>query len=496
MSLAMPDRWTAPAADPPRLPHTAARDQRLVIAMIALATMALLACSSARHLLLRSGAFDLGFFDQTVYLISKGQAPISSLHGFHVLADHASVILYPLALLYLVWPDPHMLLGAQASALAGGAWAVWKLSQGAGLARGQALGLTAAYLSFPLVLTANLFDFHPDVFVVLALLLAVLAARQSRPVAFCVWVAIALSCKEILSLTVAAMGLWLLLFERKQFYGLVALVSGALWFVVSTKLLIPYFGNGRLPSGAEHYLYLGTGPWQMMVTAVTDPQVVLARLLSTGAVKYLTLILVPLAWGLHWRTAAPLLAAAPAILLNLLSDNASQRSPFYQYSLPIVPFLFIAAIGALSSQRGWLSRGRAIVLWSVSMLAAGLVARLGRVNTDHTMDWQALQGTRQAIHHVESDADVLTTFELVPQLSNRQTVHFVGGFTSLPNLEDYECVLLNLRHSSLEAHDDHVAELVETLSESGQFQLAMFAPDVLMFSRSQVGAASPVAKLD
>src|SRR5262245_44875817 len=83
---------------------------RFVAILIVLAAVLLMVCSSARHYLLRSGAFDLGFFDQAIYLISQNQTPISSLHGFHVLGDHASFILYPLALLYMIWADPHMLL--------------------------------------------------------------------------------------------------------------------------------------------------------------------------------------------------------------------------------------------------------------------------------------------------------------------------------------------------------------------------------------------------
>ena len=38
----------------------------------------------------------------------------------------------------------------------------------------------------------------------------------------------------------------------------------------------------------------------------------------------------------------------PAVALNLLSINPAQRSPFFQYSLPIVPFVFMAAILALA----------------------------------------------------------------------------------------------------------------------------------------------------
>ncbi len=48
-------------------------------------------CTSLRYALFQLGAFDLGIFDQAVYLISRCEPPISSFLGFHILGDHAAV---------------------------------------------------------------------------------------------------------------------------------------------------------------------------------------------------------------------------------------------------------------------------------------------------------------------------------------------------------------------------------------------------------------------
>lgn len=47
--------------------------------MIVVSALILFACSSLRHALFQSAAFDLGIFDQAIYLISQGEPPISSL---------------------------------------------------------------------------------------------------------------------------------------------------------------------------------------------------------------------------------------------------------------------------------------------------------------------------------------------------------------------------------------------------------------------------------
>lgn len=93
--------------------------------IIGMSALILFGCSSLRHELFQSTAFDLGIFDQVVYLISKGEPPISSFMGFHILGDHAALIFYPLALLYKIYRSIYWLFAVQAFALALGAWPTW-----------------------------------------------------------------------------------------------------------------------------------------------------------------------------------------------------------------------------------------------------------------------------------------------------------------------------------------------------------------------------------
>ena len=82
---------------------------RSVVWMAAAAAAILFLCSSLRHALFQSTAWDLGIFDQVIYLISQGKPPISSFLGFHIMGDHASWIFYILALFYKIYPDVHWL---------------------------------------------------------------------------------------------------------------------------------------------------------------------------------------------------------------------------------------------------------------------------------------------------------------------------------------------------------------------------------------------------
>jgi uncharacterized membrane protein len=246
---------------------------RVLAWMIGVSTLILFICSSLRHALFQSGAYDLGIFDQAVYLISQSKAPISSFLGFHILGDHAALIFYPLALLYKIYPDVHWLLAVQAVSLGLGGWLTWSLGDRAGLKQSQALAIAGVYLLYPLVFNVNLFDFHPEVLAIPALLGAILAARIGKIGWFCLAIITVLACKAVLALTVAAMGVWLLIYEKKRLYGAIALFSGIVWFIIATGQIIPFFG-GDAASVARHlhrYDYLGNSVSEIVQNLLFKP---------------------------------------------------------------------------------------------------------------------------------------------------------------------------------------------------------------------------------
>ncbi|CDN12592.1 FIG028593: membrane protein [Richelia intracellularis] len=69
--------------------------------------------------------------------------------------------MYPLALLYKIYPSVYWFFAVQAIALAIGALPTWNLAIQAALKVLQATAMAIAYLLYPVVFNINLFDFHP-----------------------------------------------------------------------------------------------------------------------------------------------------------------------------------------------------------------------------------------------------------------------------------------------------------------------------------------------
>ncbi|MGA7936956.1 MAG: DUF2079 domain-containing protein [Kovacikia sp.] len=427
----------------------------------------LFVASSVRHILFQSNGWDLGIFDQAIYLISQGQPAISSLLGFHILGDHAVWIFYPLAILYKLYPSVFWLFAVQAIALAVGALPIRYLALQAGLTSAQAVAMMGVYLLYPLVFNLNLFDFHPEVIALPALLWAVLAARSQQLGWFCFAIVVVLGCKEVLALTVAAMGVWLLLWENRRVYGAIAIGSGILWFIVATQAIIPHFG-GSVERHLAMYGSLGSTFPEVVSHLLKHPWLLLTQSVTAHNLIYLGLLGAPVLWGISFRYLAPLIAAIPQLVINLLTSTPAQKDLIHQYSLPILPFLLLSVMAALAARKTWLRSQRAIFLWSiVAFLALAKYGYFGSIYLDSLDTWHA---TRGAIAQIQSQGSVLTTHNIVPHLTHRSQIRFTLA-TAPPDLAQFDYVLLNLRHPGWMSTPEFAKSLVIQLQHNPKFQL-------------------------
>jgi len=484
---------------------------------IAIAATIFFACSSLRHALFQSTAFDLGIFDQAIYLLSQNQTPFSSLMGIHILGDHAAVIYYPLALLYKIYPDVHWLLLVQAVALSLGALPSWSLARLAGLNQVQSRAIAFIYLLYPVVFNINLFDFHPEVIALPALLAAILAARLNKLVWFCTAILLVLSCKAVLSITVAAIGLWLFVCEKKQRFGAIALLLGVAWFLIASQKIIPYFSGSEV-AGVGRYSYLGKSVLEIIINLILKPQLVLGKILSFDTLKYLFILTLPVIWlllpfsrkiNLKYLTA--LIPAIPTLIINILSDLPFQRSLAYQYSVPIVPFLILTIIAKAAAIKNadqatslnseniqspktanlqfkniqipqlWLGMQlpKEMIIWSLIIFlllgeSKDFILYANRLDT-----WQP---TREAIAQVQPQSSILTDNRLAPHFAHRPIVKLLSQIAPQTNLAEFKYILLNLRHPWPDT--EKIGNTLATqLKNNPTFQLTYQKNEVLLFKR-------------
>lgn len=452
-----------------------------IFLIMGMSTLILFFFSSLRHSLFQSGALDLGFFDQGIYLISQGINPKSSIIDIHLLGDHAAFILYPLSVFYKIYPDIHWLFLIQAIALAIGIIPVVGLSRLQGLTNKQIYLAILIYILSPILFNANsTYDFHPDIFAIPFLLWSVFWARTNKINLFCISIIIVLSCKAVFSLTIIFLGLWLFLFEKKKQMGVIAITIGIGWFVVSTQVVMPMVGSGTTRF-LSRYSFLGSSYLEIIINFFVKPNLLLSKIFSVDSLVYLLLLFTPFIWSFKFMNVNYLIPVIPTIAMNILSVDPQQRYLANHYPLPVFPFLMlmsISSIGTFTQEKKW--GYRFIIFWTIVVFIT--MSRINLFTGEYLQSLDTWQANNEAIVLVKTKGSILTTHEIAPHVSHRSQVKL--AFSNTPHdLTMFDYILLNTRHAGYQSDRDYALSLVEKAKKIPSLKLDYYKNDVYLFTK-------------
>jgi len=378
-------------------------------------------------------SYDLAIFDQAAWLISQGHSPFVTVRGLPLLADHFSLILYPLAPLYWLWPSAKMLLVAQTLALALGALPLYALARRRLSSAPWALLLAAAYLLYPALQWSGTYEFHPDTFATPLLLAAFWSLDRRRWPSYFLCLALALMTKETVGLTVLAVGVYALRTDRRL--GLATLALG-LGGMAAALLTIRAFNHGAPSAFFALYGPDGAGEGGLLHLLVTRPLFFWHRLATVGNGVYVFQLLYPLAF-LPFLAPDVLLLALPALLLNLLSARPVMHTVQHQYTATLTPLLLLAALMGAERARRWGNRWTPLLLAGV--MGAGIVSAgdqgplpAGRQWLSAGLPAAAAQETQGLLDQIPAGASLSASTSLLPHLDHRRQVYaFPNPFQSV-----------------------------------------------------------------
>src|SRR5438552_17155609 len=222
---------------------SATRRQRLIalipVGLALIAAIGYAVTSIYRHDHFASNAFDLGVQDQTVWGYSRLQLiPNTVVMIGNLLGDHFHPILMAIAPLYWIWDDVRVLLIVQAVLIgAGGIPIFWWARQQLGLL--PAIAFEIAYLVFWGVLSAVVYDFHHIAFAVPAVSFGLYAVLTKNNRLLWPMVLLGLLTRENIALTFAAIGVFVLLAQRRWRLGAALVAVCAAWFVAVIEVIMP-----------------------------------------------------------------------------------------------------------------------------------------------------------------------------------------------------------------------------------------------------------------
>jgi uncharacterized membrane protein len=359
-------RFWFPAPEVPAGPVTTRHWARYVLAISVAAYVAFYTGATfLAHDRFHTFGFDLGIYDQAMWLMSRFESPFATVMGRHLFGDHTSFILVPFVPLYWLWASPKVLLALQALALGAAAVPVFLIARD--LLRDERLALfpAVAFLLQPALGWTNYEQFHPDVFEVPILLFALWFMLRRNWLGFGFAVGALLLVKEDVPLLTIALGVYVAVrYSRKV--GLVSVAVSAAWFVVAVYVVLRHF-NGvgtlnawRIPFG---------GALGLIHTTFAEPDQVVRYLLGDGRPWYLWQLLAPLAL-LPLLAPHLLVIAIGPLASNALSTFWYQYQIQYHYGTLILPVLVVAAVAAVARFPTLTLRGAAAGL----LLGASLVS--------------------------------------------------------------------------------------------------------------------------
>ncbi len=300
-------------------------------------------------------AFDLGIFQQAVWLMAQGETPFVTVRGMNILGDHFTPILYLFVPFYRLWAHPFWLFLGQTIALAAGAFPLFRLAL---RTTGQPLFaalLAVGYLLHPALFTMLLFDFHPVLLAVPFLLWAMEAMEDGRWRSFAVAAVGAAMCKEEVALAIACLSLYGIIVKRYRWawWGLVVSIVW-LWAVLK---IMAHLSGGEKSAYLALYARWGETPLGILWGILSRPLEALQALIfcqghATAPGVYPLLLLTPFAF---FPLFAPevLLFGLPNYALIALNERVTMRELGYQYASLLIPWLAFASVSAVGRLVRW-----------------------------------------------------------------------------------------------------------------------------------------------
>ena len=421
-TMAARDEATEEVADD--APIAASIPGRVAVAVAALGYTALFASWTMRH---HDGmgtqAFDLGLYDQGLWLLSRFEEPFVTLMGRNLFGDHTSFMLLPLVPLYWVWPTAKVMLFAQAAAIGLSAVPVFLLAREKLRSEPLAAALAGAFLLQPVLGWMNLEQFHPDLLEIPLILFGAWFMVRKRWVPFVMCMVALLLVKEDTFLITIGFGIYVALRHNRR-VGLltcgisVAYAALAFWVVLPALNGVGTLNSWRIPFG---------GPFGLLKTSVLHPGEVASYLLVEDRLWYLWQLFVPVALVAVLGLGALLIALGP-LASNLVSTFLYQYDIHYHYSSMVAPMVMVATIfGIARYGRTRFDRRNLVV---IVVLAAVVTAYLwGPTPLGRHEFVPADPGTaqarsvRQAAAMIPDDAVLSSFYGWVPQVDHRERIY-------------------------------------------------------------------------
>ncbi len=454
-------------------------------------------CGARQHTNINTSRFDLGNMSQVVWNTAHGRIfEFTDPYGTQTIsrfAYHADPILIAFAPLYWVWADPRMLIIVQAVIVAFGGWMLFLLAKRILSSNWLAAGIAIAFLMYPTLQHAVLFDFHPLTIAATFGLIMLYAMYAKRWRLFVVSAILFMLCKEELGLIVATLGVWQWIASRswKSRWGIVAAAALA-YVAIMVFVIMPIAGKSVATGlGNIHQTQDRQTPREIISQAISHPSQMITNISQPQTKKLVLGLLVPVS-GLALANPAPLLAAWPELLIPLVDTQPATRALIFHYHAITAIFIFLSAILGIRAAKKRMAQAypkmpeRYTDRSLLAVLFLGVMVGYYFFSPLPFSRMQNLHGLvsptpapfiRQSMMSIPKNASISATNSLGAQVAEREHIYY---FPEGIDQADYVAILL-AEKGSIEWRGNHVQ--AEALAQNPAFELMVHKDNFSIYRR-------------
>lgn len=305
---------------------------------------------------------DFALFAQVIWNTQHGHLLVNTVvqDAPILLAQRFSPILFAFVPIYVLFGTPYVLVLVPALAVTLAAFPLYWFARRR-VGHSSALVISFAFLTAPGLQAVALDQFKEIMLAIPFLMLAVTFLVERKYLPFLASLVLAMMCKEEIGFIAAAFGVYIFFAHRRYVFGGVLAIFGMTWVLFLILVVIPrfqggstyYYFGGSEYFGSSLYSYLGSSPSEIIVTALTRPDIVLPNVFTAEKIDAVMRIVLPLGivalFGLD-----VFMLALPTFGYTLLSNRRMQfLFGSYHYS-PVYVFLFIGLVLGLERLAKWL----------------------------------------------------------------------------------------------------------------------------------------------
>lgn len=398
-------------------------------ALIAVWSLTFIVLGWQRHERFATLGFDLGIYDQALWLLSRFKNPFITIRGLNFFGHHLNLALLLLVPFYWLGAGPLFLLVVQVLVQASGAVAIYLLARDRLDDQWLAVAMAAVLLLNPTYQYLAWEYFHPDALAIAPLFFAYWAARRKRWGWFAVAAALALTCKEDVALVLAVLGV-LIYFRGDRRIGMVVSAVSVVWFALVTRVVLPAVnGVGAFYESTQFFGDFGSSPLEVAKNVVIHPRRTLDTATQPDRLNYYRMMFAPVAC-LCFASLSTLALALPMLVINVLSTFPYQREIRYHYAALVLVGIILATVEGVARLGQSAFRRRFFVgVLLVSSLAATIAWGPSPLSTKYRTGLWALEpdprqaAKQHAIDLVPDGAPTSAIYYLAPQLTHREKIY-------------------------------------------------------------------------